>query len=66
MKLLLDTCSLLWALQGPGQLSAPARRALKDPDNSGPSEGVWPFFVSFELKVRANAVCVKHGKTTTN
>ena len=35
MKLLLDTCSLLWALQGPGQLSAPARRALKDPDNSG-------------------------------
>ena len=34
MKLLLDTCSVLWALQGPGQLSAPARRALKDPDNS--------------------------------
>jgi hypothetical protein len=31
-----------------------------------PSEGVWPCFVSFELKVKANEVCVKHGKTTTN
>ena len=34
MKLLLDTCSLLWALQDTAQLSAPARRALKNPDNS--------------------------------
>ncbi len=34
MKLLLDTCAALWALQDSGQLSAPARRALKNPDNS--------------------------------
>jgi PIN domain nuclease of toxin-antitoxin system len=34
MKLLLDTCSALWALQNSGQLSAAARRALKDTDNS--------------------------------
>jgi PIN domain nuclease of toxin-antitoxin system len=34
MKLLLDTCSLLWALQHTARLSAPARRALKHPDNS--------------------------------
>lgn len=34
MKLLLDTCAALWALQADGQLSAPARRALKNRDNS--------------------------------
>ncbi len=34
MKLLLDTCSLLWALQDTAQLSAPAKRALKNPDNT--------------------------------
>jgi PIN domain nuclease of toxin-antitoxin system len=34
MKLLLDTCSMLWALQDTARLSAPARRALKQPDNS--------------------------------
>lgn len=34
MKLLLDTCSLLWALQAAGNLSGPARRALKNPDNT--------------------------------
>ncbi len=33
MKLLLDTCSLLWALQDASSLSAPVRRALKNPDN---------------------------------
>lgn len=34
MKLLLDTCSLLWALQDAQRLSAPARRALKNPENT--------------------------------
>ena len=34
MKLLLDTCSLLWALQDTAQLSAPAKRALKNPDHT--------------------------------
>jgi PIN domain nuclease of toxin-antitoxin system len=34
MKLLLDTCSLLWALQDLGQLSAPAKRALRNPTNT--------------------------------
>ena len=31
MKLLLDTCSFLWALHDPAQLSAPARKALQAP-----------------------------------
>jgi hypothetical protein len=30
------------------------------------SKGVWPFFVSFGLKARANEAWVRHGKTTTN
>lgn len=34
MKLLLDTCSLLWALNDPRKLSAKARRSLVDPSNS--------------------------------
>ncbi len=34
MKLLLDTCSLLWALQNAERLSAPARQALKNPQNT--------------------------------
>ena len=34
MNLLLDTCTLLWALQDADRLSAPARRALKNPDNT--------------------------------
>ncbi|BET68608.1 type II toxin-antitoxin system VapC family toxin [Opitutales bacterium ASA1] len=34
MNLLLDTCSLLWALQDADQLSADARRALLDPANT--------------------------------
>ena len=34
MKLLLDTCSLIWALQNAEQLSAPARKALQAPQNS--------------------------------
>lgn len=33
MKLLLDTCTLLWSLQDPKRLSAPARQALRDPEN---------------------------------
>ena len=33
MKLLLDTCALLWALQDAGRLSAPARQALRHPPN---------------------------------
>lgn len=33
MKLLLDTCALLWALQAPDRLSAAARKALQDPQN---------------------------------
>ena len=34
MKLLLDTCALLWALQDPGRLSASARRTLKNSENT--------------------------------
>jgi PIN domain nuclease of toxin-antitoxin system len=34
VNLLLDTCSLLWALQDANRLSAPARRALKNPDHT--------------------------------
>ncbi|MDX2081411.1 MAG: type II toxin-antitoxin system VapC family toxin [Terrimicrobiaceae bacterium] len=34
MKLLLDTCALLWALQDTARLSPAARRELKDPKNS--------------------------------
>ncbi len=34
MTLLLDTCSLLWALQDPARLSAHARKALQDPQNA--------------------------------
>ncbi len=34
MRLLLDTCSLLWALQTPGKLGAKARRALQSEENS--------------------------------
>lgn len=33
MKLLLDTCAFLWALQDPARLSAPARKALQNPAN---------------------------------
>lgn len=33
MKLLLDTCALLWALQEPARLSPNARRALLNPSN---------------------------------
>ena len=34
MKLLLDTCSFLWALHNPRLLSAPARQALQSPDHT--------------------------------
>jgi PIN domain nuclease of toxin-antitoxin system len=34
MRLLLDTCSLLWALQDTDRLSAPARQALRNPKNT--------------------------------
>ena len=34
MKLLLDTCCLLWALQDVHRLSPTALRALKDPENT--------------------------------
>jgi PIN domain nuclease of toxin-antitoxin system len=34
MRLLLDTCSLLWALQTPEKLGAKARRALQSEENS--------------------------------
>ena len=33
MKLLLDTCSLLWALQDVARLSATARQSLQNPKN---------------------------------
>ena len=33
MKLLLDTCAFLWALQEPKQLSLPARRAIENTAN---------------------------------
>jgi len=34
VKLLLDTCSLIWMVQEPARLSTPARRALADPANA--------------------------------
>ena len=34
MRLLLDTCSLLWALHAPGKLRASARKALENPQYS--------------------------------
>lgn len=34
MRLLLDTCSMLWALQAPEKLGAKARRALQSGENS--------------------------------
>ena len=34
MRLLLDTCSLLWALHAPAKLRPAARRALEDSRNS--------------------------------
>lgn len=34
MRLLLDTCCVLWALQNFGRLSVRAQRALKDPRNT--------------------------------
>jgi PIN domain nuclease of toxin-antitoxin system len=33
VRLLLDTCSFLWALQDPRRLSAPARQALERSEN---------------------------------
>jgi PIN domain nuclease of toxin-antitoxin system len=33
VKLLLDTCTFLWAIEGGGELSETARDALADPDN---------------------------------
>lgn len=33
MKLLLDTCTFLWTLEGGGELSDAAREALVDPEN---------------------------------
>lgn len=33
MKLLLDTCTFLWAIEGGGDLSEAARNALTDPAN---------------------------------
>ena len=33
MRLLLDTCAFLWALQEPQRLSRPARRALEQAEN---------------------------------
>ncbi len=33
MKLLLDTCAFLWAIEGGGALSERARAALVDPEN---------------------------------
>jgi PIN domain nuclease of toxin-antitoxin system len=34
MRLLLDTCSLLWALQAPRRLNPAARRAMEDGKNT--------------------------------
>ena len=50
MKLLLDTCTFLWAIEGGDQLSDPARDALTDPDND--------IFLS---AVSAWEIAVKHG-----
>jgi PIN domain nuclease of toxin-antitoxin system len=48
MKLLLDTCALLWALQDAGRFSASARRALKDTKNTVSVSGV--SFLEISLK----------------
>lgn len=34
MNLLLDTCTFLWLAASPERISAPARSAIDDPDNS--------------------------------
>lgn len=34
MKILLDTCSFLWLIEGSSRLSAPARAAFQDPANT--------------------------------
>jgi PIN domain nuclease of toxin-antitoxin system len=50
VNLLLDTCSLIWALQEPEKLSAKARKALEDTKN--------PIFVSaisfWEISLKAS------------
>ncbi len=33
MKLLLDTCAILWAISDPDELSQKAKKALKEPEN---------------------------------
>lgn len=50
MKLLLDTCTFLWALEGGKELSEAAREALADPEND-----------VFLSAVSAWEIAVKHG-----
>lgn len=50
MKLLLDTCTFLWAIEGGDELSDAARDALTDPDND-----------VFLSAVSAWEIAVKHG-----
>jgi PIN domain nuclease of toxin-antitoxin system len=33
MKILLDSCELLWLVSGDAKLSAPVAAAIRDPDN---------------------------------
>ena len=51
MKLLLDTCCLLWALQEPRKLSPTARTRLEDPGNTVlvSSLSFWEISLKFSL-----------------
>lgn len=51
MKLLLDTCTFLWAIEGGAELSARAREALVDPDNDVflSAASVWEIAVKHAL-----------------
>lgn len=51
MKLLLDTHAFLWAVAEPGELSAKARRAIRDKDNElyVSAASVWEIATKFRL-----------------
>ena len=51
MRLLLDTCTFLWCIEGGARLSDPARRALVDPSNDAllSSVSAWEIVVKHSL-----------------
>jgi PIN domain nuclease of toxin-antitoxin system len=51
MKVLLDTHTLLWALEAPAKLSGPARRLIDDPA----SELLLSIATPWELAIKTNA-----------